>query len=389
MAIAEPSKRLQAIPPYMFQELERRIAEKRAAGIDVISLGIGDPDQPTYPYIVEAMQAAVADPATHQYPSNRGREDFRQAFVDFYDKRFGVEIDAANEVIPAIGAKECIYNLCNAFLDPGDVALASDPGYPVYTGGPLLCGASSELLPLVPEKGFAPDLAAIPAEALAKAKVMFINYPNNPTGAVAPDGFFAEVVEFAREHEILVVHDNAYSETTYDGYVAPSFLATPGAKEVGVEVFSLSKGYNMTGWRVGAILGNADAIQSYWRLKTNVDSGLFEAIQVAAAAALSGPQDALAAMNATYTRRRDLVVSALGAIGVDVTPPKGTIYVWAPVPEGHTSTSFAETVLEEAAVVVSPGSMYGPSGEGFFRISLTTPDDRIEEAVERMREHLA
>jgi LL-diaminopimelate aminotransferase len=389
MPIAEPSKRLQQIPPYMFQELERRIAEKKAAGIDVISLGIGDPDQPTYPYIVEAMQAAVADPSTHQYPSNRGRDDFREAFAGFYDRRFGVEIDPATELIPAIGAKECIYNLCNAFLDPGDVALASDPGYPVYTGGPLLCGASAELLPLLPENGFAPDLSAISAEAAAKAKLMFINYPNNPTGAVVPDGFFEEVVAYAREHEILVVHDNAYSETTYDGYVAPSFLATPGAKEVGVEVFSLSKGYNMTGWRVGAILGNPDAIQSYWRLKTNVDSGLYEAIQLAAVAALTGPAEPLAEMNATYTRRRDLVVSALGAIGVDVTPPKGTIYVWAPVPDGHTSTSFAETVLEEAAVVVSPGSMYGPSGEGFFRISLTTPDERIEEAVERMRKYLA
>jgi LL-diaminopimelate aminotransferase len=389
MPIAEPSKRLQQIPPYMFQELERRIAEKKAAGIDVISLGIGDPDQPTYPYIVEAMQQAVADPSTHQYPSNRGREEFRQAFADFYDRRFGVQIDPANEVIPAIGAKECIYNLCNAFLDPGDVALASDPGYPVYTGGPLLHGATAELLPLLPEKSFAPDLSAIPAESLAKAKMMFINYPNNPTGAVVPDGFFEEVVAFAREHEILVVHDNAYSETTYDGYVAPSFLATPGAKEVGVEVFSLSKGYNMTGWRVAAILGNADAIQSYWRLKTNVDSGLFEALQLAGVAALGGPQEPLADQNATYARRRDLVVSALGAIGVDVTAPKGTIYIWAPVPAGHTSTSFAETVLEEAAVVVSPGSMYGPSGEGFFRISLTAPDERIEEAVERMRSHLS
>jgi LL-diaminopimelate aminotransferase len=389
MPIAEPSKRLQQIPPYMFQELERRIAEKKAAGIDVISLGIGDPDQPTYPYIVEAMQQAVADPATHQYPSNRGREEFRQAFADFYDRRFGVAIDPAGEVIPAIGAKECIYNLCNAFLDPGDVALASDPGYPVYTGGPLLHGATAELLPLLPANGFAPDLAAIPAEALAKAKMMFINYPNNPTGAIVPEGFFEEVVAFAREHEVLVVHDNAYSETTYDGYVAPSFLATPGAKEVGVEVFSLSKGYNMTGWRVAAILGNADAIQSYWRLKTNVDSGLFEALQLAGVAALSGPTEPLAEQNAIYTRRRDLVVSALGAIGVEVTAPKGTIYIWAPVPEGHTSTSFAETVLEEAAVVVSPGSMYGPSGEGFFRISLTAPDERIEEAVERMRAHLS
>jgi LL-diaminopimelate aminotransferase len=389
MPIAEPSKRLQQIPPYMFQELERRIAEKKAAGIDVISLGIGDPDQPTYPYIVEAMQQAVADPSTHKYPSNRGREEFRQAFADFYDRRFGVAIDAANEVIPAIGAKECIYNLCNAFLDPGDVALASDPGYPVYTGGPLLHGATAALLPLLPERGFAPDLEAIPAESLAKAKMMFINYPNNPTGAIVPDGFFEEVVAFAREHEILVVHDNAYSETTYDGYVAPSFLATPGAKEVGVEVFSLSKGYNMTGWRVAAILGNADAIQSYWRLKTNVDSGLYEALQLAGVAALAGAPEPLAGQNAIYTRRRDLVVSALGAIGVDVTAPKGTIYIWAPVPEGHTSTSFAETVLEEAAVVVSPGSMYGPSGEGFFRISLTAPDERIEEAVERMRSHLS
>jgi LL-diaminopimelate aminotransferase len=389
MAIADPSKRLQAIPPYMFQELERRIEEKRAAGIDVISLGIGDPDMPTYDYIVEAMQKAVADPATHQYPSNRGREDFRQAFADFYDRRFGVEIDPANEVIPAIGAKECIYNLCNAFLDPGDVALASDPGYPVYTGGPLLNGSDSVLMPLVPEKGFAPDLSAISAEDAARAKLMFINFPNNPTGAVVPDGFFEEVIDFARANEILVVHDNAYSETTYDGYVAPSFLATPGAKEVGVEVFSVSKGYNMTGWRCAAILGHAGAIQSYWRLKTNVDSGLFEAIQVAGAAAISGPPEPLAEMNAIYQRRRDLVVSALGAIGVDVTPPKGTIYIWAPVPSGHTSTSFAETVLEEAAVVVSPGSMYGPSGEGFFRISLTTPDARIEEAVERMREHLS
>lgn len=389
MSIAAPSKRLQAIPPYKFQELEQQIADKRAAGIDVISLGIGDPDQPTYPHVVKAMQEAVAEGAYHQYPSNRGREEFRRAFADFYDRRFGVEIDPATEVIPAIGAKECIYNLCFAFLDPGDVALASDPGYPVYTGGPILAGAEAELLPLVPELGFAPDLTAVPADVAAKARLMFVNYPNNPTGAVVPDGFFELVVSFAKEHEILVVHDNAYSETTYDGYVAPSFLATPGAREVGVEVFSLSKGYNMTGWRCAAILGNAEAIQTYWRLKTNVDSGLFEAVQMAGVAALKGPEGPLERMNETYARRRDLVVSALREIGVEVSAPKGTIYVWAPVPEGHTSTSFCETVLEEAAVVISPGSMYGPSGEGFFRISLTAPDDRIEEAVERMRSHLS
>jgi LL-diaminopimelate aminotransferase len=377
------------MPPYKFQELEQQIAEKRASGIDVISLGIGDPDEPTYEYIVKAMQAAVADPANHQYPSNRGREEFRQAFADFYDRRFGVEIDPATEVIPAIGAKECIYNLCFAFLDPGGVALASDPGYPVYTGGPILANATPHVMALEPDLGFAPDLAAIPPDVAEKARLMFINYPNNPTGAIVPEGFFERVVSFAKEYEILVVHDNAYSETTYDGYVAPSFLATPGAKEVGVEVFSLSKGYNMTGWRCAAILGNAEAIQTYWRLKTNVDSGLFEAVQIAGAAALEGPSGPLERMNQTYTRRRDLVVSALREIGVEVSAPKGTIYVWAPVPSGHTSTSFCETVLEEAAVVVSPGSMYGPSGEGFFRISLTTPDERIEEAVERMREHLA
>jgi LL-diaminopimelate aminotransferase len=389
MGIADPSRRLEAIPPYKFQELEQQIAEKRAAGIDVISLGIGDPDQPTYPHVVSAMQEAVANPAYHQYPSNRGRDEFRQGLSDFYDRRFGVEIDPKTEVIPAIGAKECIYNLCFAFLDPEDVALASDPGYPVYTGGPILAGAKAELLPLVPELGFALDLTAVPADVAARARLMFINYPNNPTGAVVPEGFFDTVVSFAREHEILVVHDNAYSETTYDGYVAPSFLATPGAKEVGVEVFSLSKGYNMTGWRCAAILGNAEAIQTYWRLKTNVDSGLFEAIQMAGVAALQGPSEPMEQMNAIYTRRRDLVVSALREIGVEVPSPKGTIYVWAPVPEGHTSTSFCELVLEEAAVVISPGSMYGPSGEGFFRIALTAPDDRIEEAVERMREHLS
>ncbi len=387
--LTQPSRRLEAVPAYMFAELERRVAEKRKAGIDVISLGIGDPDRPTYPEIVEAMQTAVADPANHRYPSNRGREEFRKAFAAFYEERFGVSIDPASEVIPALGAKECIFNLCFAFMDPGDTALAADPGYPVYTGGPALAGAEATLMPLVPEGGFAPDLDAVAPGDLERARLMFLNYPNNPTGAIAPDGLFEQAVELAREHEILVVHDNAYSETTYDGYVAPSFLATPGAKDVGVEVFSLSKGYNMTGWRCAAILGNADAVGSYWRLKTNIDSGMFEALQLAGAAALAGPRGAIEEMNAVYARRRDLLVDALRETGVDVEPPKGTIYVWAPVPSGHTSTSFAELVLEEAAVVVSPGSMYGPSGEGFFRISLTTPDDRITEAVARLREHLA
>jgi LL-diaminopimelate aminotransferase len=382
-----PSRRLDLIPPYLFAQLERKIAEKKAAGVDVISLGIGDPDTPTYAPIVSAMQAAVAQPGTHQYPSNRGRQDFREAVAAFYARRFGVTLDPDTEIMPAIGAKECIFNLNLAFLDPQDVALASDPGYPVYTGGPTLVGARAVLMPLKPELAFAPDLDAISAADAARAKLMFLNYPNNPTGAVVPDGLFERVVEFAREHDILVVHDNAYSETTYDGYVAPSFLATPGAKEVGVEVFSLSKGYNMTGWRCAFIAGNAEAIAQYWRLKSNVDSGLFEAVQLAGVAALSDSVDAeVAAMNDVYKRRRDLVCDALRAAGVDVTPPKGTIYVWAPVPAGYASAAaYCEHVLEETGVVISPGGAYGASGEGFFRISLTTPDERLLEAVERIR----
>ena len=382
-----PSSRLERIPPYLFAELERKVAAKRAAGIDVISLGIGDPDTPTYPPIVEAAQRAVADPSTHTYPSNRGRPEFREAVAAFYARRFGVALDPDAEVMSAIGAKECIFNLNLAFLDSGDVALASDPGYPVYTGGPLLVGGEPVLMPLIPNKGFAPDLAAIPRDVLSRARLMFLNYPNNPTGAIVPDGLFEEVVEFARAHGILVVHDNAYSETTYDGYVAPSFLQTPGAKEVGVEVFSLSKGYNMTGWRCAAIVGNADAIELYWRLKSNVDSGNFDAVQLAGAAALAPDVDPYVRdMNEVYRRRRDLVCDALAQAGVDVTPPKGTIYIWAPIPPGFDSAAaYCEHVLEHAAVVISPGGAYGTSGEGFFRISLTTPDDRLLEAVERIR----
>ncbi len=383
----QSSSRLERIPPYLFAELERKIAAKRAAGIDVISLGIGDPDTPTYPPIVAAAQRAVADPSTHTYPSNRGRPEFREAVAAFYRRRFGVELDPEAEVMPAIGAKECIFNLNLAFLDPGDVALASDPGYPVYTGGPLLTGGEAVLMPLVPERSFAPDLGAISDEHLRRARLMFFNYPNNPTGAIVPDGLFEEIVGLARERDFLAVHDNAYSETTYDGYVAPSFLATPGARDVGVEVFSLSKGYNMTGWRCAAIVGNAEAIAHYWRLKSNIDSGLFDAVQLAGAAALAPEVDReVRAMCEVYQRRRDLVCEALAQAGVNVTPPKGTIYIWAPIPPRFESAAaYCEHVLEEAAVAISPGGAYGRSGEGFFRISLTTPDDRLLEAVERIR----
>src|ERR671916_63080 len=374
----EPSSRLDRLPPYLFAELERKIREKKAAGVDVISLGIGDPDTPTPQPVTAALAAAGADAGTHQYPSNRGRPELREAYARFYERRFGVTLDPETEIIPALGAKECVFNLNLAFLDPDSVALAADPGYPVYTGGPLLAGAEAVLMPLPPERGFAPDLDAIGGDVAARARLMYLNYPNNPTGAIAPDGLFEQAVEFAREHDILVVHDASYTETTFDGYVAPSFLATPGAKEVGVEVFSLSKGYNMTGWRTAAIVGNAEALDSYWRLKTNIDSGMFEAVQLAATAALSPEGDAAAReMSALYERRRDLVCDALAEIGVPVTPPKGTIYVWAPVPAGHTSASYCEKVLEQSAVVVSPGGAFGKSGEGFFRISLTVPDERL------------
>jgi LL-diaminopimelate aminotransferase len=383
-----PSSRLDRIPPYLFAQLEQKIAEKKAQGVDVISLGIGDPDTPTPELVVDALGEAARDPGKHQYPSNRGRPEFRDAVASFYERRFGVPLDPDSEVIPALGAKECIFNLNLAFLDPGDAALAADPGYPVYTGGPLLAGAEPVLMPLLPERGFAPDLDAIEVADRERARLLYLNYPNNPTGAIAPEGLFEQAVEFARAHDVLVVHDASYTETTFNGYVAPSFLAAPGAKDVAVEVFSLSKGYNMTGWRTAAIVGNAEAIDHYWRLKTNIDSGMFEAVQLAAVAALEHGDSAAHTMAEVYARRRDLVCDALREIGVDVTPPKGTIYVWAPVPEGHSSASYCELVLEESGVVLSPGGAYGPNGEGFFRISLTVPDERLAEAVERLRSSL-
>ena len=384
MSTPKAAARLQKLPPYLFAQLEKKISDKRAAGVDVISLGIGDPDTPTPELVVRAMQEHVANPNTHQYPSNRGRDSFREGIAAFYASRFGVELDPATEIIPALGAKEAIANINLAFLDPGDVVLASNPGYPVYTNGPIIAGAEPVPMPLVPELGFQPDLNAIPADVADRAKLLYVNYPNNPTGAVIEDDFFARLVAFATKHDIIVVHDNAYSEITFDGYRAPSFLETPGAKEIGIEVFSLSKTYNMTGWRSGAVVGNADLVAAYWQLKTNIDSGMFEAIQEASIAALASDQSSVAHMCEIYRRRRDVLVDALRAIGMEVNAPKGTIYLWTRVPDGHTSASFAELVLEEAAVVISPGAAYGPSGEGFVRMSLTVDDARLNEAAERI-----
>ena len=385
MRIAE---RVRTLPPYLFAAIERQIAERRAAGVDVISLGIGDPDLPTPPHVVAALAEAAADPSTHQYPSNQGESGFREAVAGFYATRFGVTIDPADQIVPLLGAKEGIAHICQVLLDPGELALAADPGYPVYVTGPMLADGGAVHLPLVPELGFQPDLEAIPAETLELAKMIFVSYPNNPTGAVIEDDFFARLVAFAKANDIVVVHDNAYADITYDGYVAPSFLATPGAADVGVEVFSLSKSYNMTGWRAGAIVGDREVVDAYWRLKTNVDSGMFGAVQRAAVAALTGSQECVREMCRTYRRRRDLLVEALRSVGMQADPPKGTIYLWVRVPEGYTSASFTQQVLEQADVVVTPGAAYGPSGEGFVRLSLTVPDEGLEEAVRRIEERV-
>jgi LL-diaminopimelate aminotransferase len=382
------ARRIDQVPPYLFAELERQISAKRREGIDVISLGIGDPDLPTPDAVVDAAAAALRDPRTHQYPTNHGTDEFREAAAGFYRDRFGVELDAATEVIPVLGGKEAVGHIALVCLDPGGVSLSPEPGYPPYTSGPVFAGADVHYLPLTEENFFFPDLDAVPDDVAARANLLYLDYPNNPTGAVVPDGGFERAVEFGRRHDLIVVHDNAYSEITFDGYVAPSFLETPGAKEVGVEIFSLSKGWNMTGWRCGLVAGNAHVVDRYRELKANLDSGLFEAIQRAALVALTDERDFPRRMSDVYTRRRDLLVDALAQIGLEVEPPKATPYFWVRVPEGHTSASFASLVLEQANVVVSPGPGYGPSGEGFVRLSLTVPDEQLEEAVRRIESSL-
>jgi LL-diaminopimelate aminotransferase len=382
------ARRLDQVPPYLFAELERKIAAKQREGIDVISLGIGDPDLPTPDAIVAAAGAALRDPSTHQYPSNHGSVEFREAAAAFYRDRFGVELDSEAEIVPVLGGKEAVGHIAMVCLDPGDVCLSPEPGYPPYTSGPVFSGADIHYLPLTEENGFQPDFTGIAGEIRERANLLYLNYPNNPTGAVAGHDLFARAFDLARQHDLIVVHDNAYSEVTFDGYVAPSFLETPGAKDVGVEIFSLSKGWNMTGWRCGLLAGNPEVVERFRQLKSNLDSGLFEAVQRAAVVALTDERDFPRQMSQVYRRRRDLLVEALAEIGLDVDPPKATPYFWVRVPESHTSASFATLVLDEANVVVSPGAGYGPSGEGFVRISLTVPDERLEEAVRRIESSL-
>ena len=378
------SKRIAALPPYLFAELDRKIAEEKGRGVDVISFGIGDPDRPTPRHIVEAAQAAVADPATHQYPSYSGMPEFREAVARYYDRRFGVELDPATEVLPLIGSKEGIAHLATAFVDPGDRLLVSEPGYPVYQTAALLAGGVPVPLRLTCDNGFIPQLDEVSDEDAAASKLMWINYPSNPTSAVCDLDFMAKAVDFSRNSDLLLAHDSAYVELTYDGFVAPSVLEAPGAKEVAIEFGSLSKTYNMTGWRMGWVVGAAPAIEAIGRVKTNIDSGIFNALQRAGIAALDGPQDCVQESIDVYTRRRDVVVDALASNGIDVEKPRGAIYVWAPVPAGHSSVSFCEFLLSEVGVVITPGSGYGAAGEGYVRFSLTLADDRVDEGMDRV-----
>jgi len=381
------AKRIEALPPYLFAELDRKLAAKREQGVDVISLGVGDPDLPTPPHIVEALQEAVDDPSTHRYPSYYGSLEFRTTVAAWYGRRFGVELDPDTEVMALIGSKEGIGHIAFAFLDPGDEALIPDPGYPVYGVSTRLAGGTPVSLSMPAERGFLPDLDAAPVSERTKA--IWLNFPTNPTAAVADLQTFERAVAFAREHDLLLLHDAAYSEITFEGYVAPSPLQVPGGKDVTLEFGSASKFYNMTGWRIGWVAGAAEAIRALGIVKTNLDSGQFTAIQRAAIAAIEGPEEHLDRLRAVYQGRRDIVVETLNGLGWSMKPPLGSCYVWASVPEGHTSTSFADLLLDEAGVFVAPGSGYGRRGEGFVRFSLTVPDDRLAEAMGRLEKILA
>lgn len=378
------SERIQKLPPYLFVEISRKIAEKRAKGEEVISLAIGDPDMPTPEHIINRLCQAAKDPANHRYPETEGLPELRESMAKWYEKRFGVTLDPAKEVLPLIGSKEGIGHMAWCLIDSRDVALVPDPGYPVYSISTTLAGGEPYYMPLTAENNFLPDLDAIPAETLKKAKLLWINYPNNPTAAVADIDFFNKVAEFAKKHDIAVCHDGPYSEVAFDGYKPVSFLEAKDAKEVGVEFHSLSKSYNMTGWRIGMAVGNADMIDALKRFKSNIDSGIPQAIQQAAIAALNGPQDVIQKQNDVYQRRRDLVIETLDDMGLETMPSKASLYVWAKTPKGYTSMELANAFLEETGVVVTPGTGYGKNGEGFIRISLTISDAGLVKALSRL-----
>ncbi len=370
------------LPPYLFARIDEMKLEQQKKGVDIIDLGVGDPDLPTPEHIVASLCEAAKNPDNHHYPSYLGMPAYRSAAADWYRSRFGVTLDAGKEVVALMGSKDGIAHIAEAFVNPGDYVLAPSPGYPVYQTGALFAEGRVHEMPLVQKNNFVPVLDDIPKKVVRAAKLMFINYPNNPTAAVVPAGFYKEVVDFARDHNIVVVSDNAYSEIAYDGYQAPSFLETKGAMEVGIEMHSLSKTYNMTGWRIGMAVGNADILSGLGRVKTNVDSGVFNAVQHAAITALSGPQDCVKKACDIYKERRDVLIAGLRSLGFDVPAPKATFYIWLPV---NDCMAFSAKLLTEAGIVATPGVGFGSSGEGYVRFAITRPIGRIKEAIERMR----
>lgn len=382
------ANRMKKLPPYLFARIEKKIEEAKERGVDIISFGIGDPDLPTPQPIIDELCKEAQNAFNHQYPSSAGMLSFRSAVAAYYERKHGVKLDPKTEVVNLIGSKEGIGHISFCYVNSGDINLIPDPGYPVYGIGTLLAGGEPYPMPLLAENGFIPDLTKIPEEIARKAKLMFINYPNNPTGGIATKEFFADVVAFAKKYDLIVCHDAAYTEVVYDGYEAPSFLEVPGAKDVGIEFGSLSKPFNMTGWRVGWAVGRKDVIEVLGRLKSNLDSGQFQAIQYAAIKGLKDLSGYTKELCTIYQKRRDLVVNKLNNMGWNLVKPKGAFYIWAPVPKGYTAASFAEYVLEKAGVIITPGNGYGEYGEGYFRMSITLPDERIKEGLEKLEANL-
>ncbi|RUM87921.1 MAG: LL-diaminopimelate aminotransferase [Thermodesulfatator sp.] len=380
----EFSERLRALPPYLFVELDRKKAEAQARGMRVIDLGVGDPDLPTPPHIVEAGQKALEKPQNHHYPSSAGMPAFREAAAEWFERRFGVKLDPRTEVITLIGSKEAIAHFPLAFVNPGEVVLVPTPAYPVYHIGTLFAGGETYYLPLEARNGFRPDLSSLPEEVLSRAKILWLNYPNNPTTAVVSREWFSEVVALAREHGLIVAHDAAYCELYYEDYVPPSILEVPGAQEVAIEFHSLSKTYCMTGWRIGFAVGNPELVKGLLTVKNNVDSGCFQAIQEAGIAALTGPQDCVAEHRRIFDERRRIMTEGLRRLGFEVYPPRATFYLWVRTPEGYSSAEFCARLIEQAGIVVTPGSGFGEPGEGYFRIALTVNKEYLEEALQRL-----
>ena len=380
----EMASRVKNLPPYLFAAIDKMKQEARAKGVDLIDMSIGDPDLPTPPHIVDAMKGAVEKAEHHRYPSYEGMFSFRQAVSEWYKKRFHVSLDPDDEVLSLIGSKEGIGHLPLAFVEPGDAALVPSPGYPVYPVSVLFAGGESFMMPLTETNGFLPDLKAIPENAWTRAKLMFINYPNNPTSAVAPRGFFEEVISFATKYNVIVCHDAAYSEIFFDGEKPQSFMEVEGAKSVGIEFHSLSKTYNMTGWRIGFAVGNRDVLAGLGKIKSNLDSGIFQAVQEAGIVALGTGDKILSGIRNTYQERRDVLYEGLKGIGIESMKPKASFYLWAKVPGGFDSSGFAAHMLEKAGVLATPGNGFGAPGEGYIRFALTVPADRIREAVKRI-----